>query len=147
MSEQAPTISVYRVENPSIPAVPNGTTSHEDLIGQWFSLNLDAALVYLRKATQTFGRDAAPADGGKLLIAHIPVDQLDGMHVYNSAIASRMDVESDNYLVPRDGSVSIDAIALDEVIGDLRGELGNINRYQEARGRVHAVVGELAVNQ
>ena len=147
MSEAPKTTLVYRIENPNIVSTPNGVTSHEDLIGQWFTPNVDTALGYLRKSTQTFGRDAAPVDGAQLVIAHVPDEQLDAMHVSHHPIAASMDVESDNYIVPRDGSVQIDVISLDKTIGDLRGQLGNIDKYREACERVHIMLGAVAVEK
>lgn len=147
MTEKPTTIPVYRIENPRIQSNPNGITSHEELVGQWFTPNIDSILPYLRKSTQTFGRDAAPVDGAQIVIAHVPSDQLDGMHVSRHPIAASMDVEGDNYIVPRDGSIPTDVIPLDETIGDLRGQLGNLNKYQEARQRVHALLGMVAVEK
>lgn len=149
MSEvpQQATTTVYRVENPTIQGTPNGVTSHEDLVGQWFSPNVDTALNYLRKSTQTFGKDARPVDGAQLVVAHVPTAQLDELHVSRHPIAASMDVENDNYIVPRDGSIATDVIPLDEAIGDLRGQLGNFNKQREARQRIHAMLGEVAVEQ
>jgi len=139
-------IDLYRLENPNIPSHPDGITSHEDLVGQWFSPNLDTALTYLRKSTQTFGREAEPVDGAQLVVAHIPVDQLSSMHVSLNPTASRMDVEGDNYIVPRDGSIPIDVIPVDEAVGDLRGKLGNLVHLQEAKDRVWSVLGKAAIS-
>lgn len=58
-------VSLYRIENPNIAGTPDGVTSHEDLVGQWFSPNLDSTLLCFRKPTQTFGREAAPVDGAQ----------------------------------------------------------------------------------
>ncbi len=146
-SVQPTTTPVYRVENPHISGTPNGITSHEDLVGQWFSPNVDTALNYLRKSTQTFGKDAAPVDGAQLVVAHVPTEQLDGLHVSRHPIAASMDVENDNYIVPRDGSVPTEVIPLDETLGDLRGQLGRFDKHQEARQRVHAMLGAVAVEK
>jgi len=146
-SVQPDTTTVYRVENLAIQGTPNGVTSHEDLVGQWFSPNVDTALNYLRKSTQTFGKDAGPVDGAQLVVAHVPTAQLDGLHVSHHPIAASMDVENDNYIIPRDGTVPTDIIPLDETLGDLRGQLGNFNKQQEARQRIHAMLGEVAVEQ
>lgn len=84
---------LYRIENPSAYSVPNGETSHAELVGQWFSPNLDTALNYLRKSTQTFGKDAHPIDGAQLVIASLSMDQLETHHVSHHPIAATMDVE------------------------------------------------------
>jgi hypothetical protein len=147
MSETPNTTPVYRIENPNIPSSPNGITSHEELVGQWFSPNVETALGYLRKSTQTFGRDAAPVDGAQLVVAHVPTDQLEALHVSSHPIAAKMDVEDDNYIVPRDGSIPTDTIPLDDKIGDLRGQLGNLYKYREASDRVRAVLGGVAIKK
>ena len=145
MTQQIETVPLYRIENPSIYKEPNGETSHEDIVGQWFSPDLDAALLYLRKSTQTFGREATIVDGAQLVIAHVPASKLDSMHVFKHPIAKGMDVESNNYIIPRDGSVETETIPLDDLLGELRGKLGNFRKYREASERVHAIVGGLAV--
>ena len=66
------TTKLYRVENPSIPANPNGVTSHDEIVGQWFSPDIDYTLGYLPKATQTFGRGAKVVDGAQLVVAEVP---------------------------------------------------------------------------
>lgn len=139
------TVSLYRIENPTIQAAPNGVTSHEDLIGQWFSPDLDSALLYLRKSTQTSGKNVSPVEGAQLVIAHINPEKLDSFNVAHHPIASGMDVESDNFLIPRDGSVATDIIPLDEILSDLSGRLGNLKNYQDAAGRVHALLGSSAL--
>lgn len=140
------TTPVYRIENPDIQAMPDGVTSHEELVGQWFSPNLDTALRYLRKSTQTFGKVIKPVDGAQLVVAYVPTERLSHLHVSQHPIGANMDVENDNYIVPRDGSVRTDIVPLDEVIGDLRGQLGNFNKKKEARQRIHSLLGELSVN-
>jgi len=143
------TIPVYRVENPTKQDSrgPDGITSHENLIGQWFSPNLDTALNYLRKSTQTFGKDASPIDGAQLVVAHVPADELDAHHVMRHPVASGMDVEDDNFIIPRDGSIPTDVIPLDDTLGELRGQLGNVARQVEAKQRVHALLGHVAVEK
>lgn len=140
-----PITLLYRVENPNIPARPNGETSHEELIGQWFSPNLVTAMKYMRKATQTFGKDAAPVDGAQLVVAEVPTDQLEDFHVTKHPVAATMDVESDNYIVRRDGSIPTITVELDDVVGDLRGRLRNITICREAQQRVITKLGELSI--
>lgn len=141
------TVPVYRVENPNIAVAPNGVTSHEELVGQWFSPNLDSALGYLRKSTQTFGKDAGPIDGAQLVVAELPLGELEAHHVSQHPIASGMDVEGDNYIVPRDGSIPTEVIPLDETLGGLQGQLGNTEKFAEAKERVHAMLGQVAVEK
>jgi hypothetical protein len=138
-------INLYRVENPTIVAQPNGVTSHEDLVGQWFTPDLAHAIRYLRKSTQTFCTEPTTVDGAQLLIAKVPNDKLEAYHVSDHPIASGMDVENDNYILPRDGSVDMVALDLDDTIGDLRGKLGNINVRKEAQKRIAQKLGELTI--
>jgi hypothetical protein len=143
------TVELYRIENPSLKLTrePDGVTSHVDLRGQWFSPSLDAALVYLRKSTQTFGREGRPVEGARLVVAHVPSDALDGYHVAKHPITSGMDVEDDNYIIPRDGTVPMDVVALDETLGDLRGDLARVSSQLEAKQRVRDLLGHLTLKQ
>lgn len=150
MSEKliSDTVAVYRIENPTIAAKPNGVTSHEDLVGQWFSPNLPTVLNYLDKATKLidktkpFGQRVSPAEGAQLVVAQVPTDQLEDLHVSNHPVAATMDVESDNYIVPRDGSIDTQVLPLDDVLGDLRGQLSNWEKQKQAHELVTAHVGE-----
>jgi hypothetical protein len=146
-TSQTETTTLFRIENPNIYDEPDGKNSHADLVGQWFTPNLETATNYLRKSTQTFGRKANPVDGARLVIAQIPSDKLEGLHVSLHPVASTMDVEKDNYLIPRDGAVTIAEIPLDEVLDGLRGKLGNYNNLKEAKRLVAEVAaGYLAVH-
>lgn len=142
LGETAP---LYRIENPAIQAHPDGVTSHEDLVGQWFTPNLPTAMGYLRKSTQTFGKHSGPVDGAQLVVAHVPVDELASRHVSKHPIASRMDVENDNYIIPRDGSVPMQQVPLDETLSDLKGGLGNFLKLKEAQRRIVILAGQVAV--
>ena len=150
------TVKLYRIENPTIPARHNpdtplvSSTSHPDIVGQWFSPNLATASHYLRKSTQTFGKDAHPVDGAQLVIVEVPTDKLSDYHVSQHPTAKHMDVEGDNYIIPRDGSAPIQEVPLDPIIEDLKGRLGNIQNLQEAQRRIAELVegiGQTATSQ
>lgn len=134
------TTNLYRVENPTIPANPNGIVSHEDLVGQWFAPDIDTATDYLRKSTQTFGRDSQVIDGAQLVIAEVLTEDLDKYHVTRNPTSAKMDVESNNYVLPRDGSIAMREVPLDEIIDDLRGNLGNFLKLAEAKRRIVALI-------
>ncbi len=134
------TTTLYRIENPTKSANSDGIASHEDLIGQWFTPSLETATNYLRKSTQTFGRDAQTIHGAQLVVAEVSTESLEQYHVSNHPIASEMDVEDNNYLIPRDGSIEIEEIPLDEIIGDLKGSLGNFLKLTEAKQRIIASI-------
>ncbi len=141
------TTTLYRIENPNIPAVPNGMTSHEDLVGQWFSPNIHTALIYARKSTKKSKETGKPVNGTRLVVAHVPDTVVSDLHVSRHPIASSMDVENDNYIVPRDGTYPVQQIDLDPIIGELRGELGRLDKYSEAKRRVILHLGEILVRQ
>ncbi len=137
---------LFRVENPEITnRNPESSVSHPALVGQWFSPELNAATQYLRKATQTFGHKSEVVDGAQLVIAKVPELVLPELHVARHPIARSMDVEGDNYLVPRDGTFPLTVVGLDPLIGDLRGKLGNLNNLNEAKRRIVNYLGELGV--
>ncbi len=139
------TTHLYRIENPNLTARADGVTSHEELIGQWFTPNVSTAVGYLRKSTQTFGRDPQPVDGARLVVATVPTDELEAQHVSNHPIAANMDVENDNYVIPRDGTFPLKELPLDEVISDLRGGLGNFLKLKEAEKRIIKLAGHIAI--
>ena len=130
------TTKLYRVENPSIPANPNGVTSHEEIVGQWFSPDIDYTLGYLPKATQTFGRGAKVVDGAQLVVAEVPTDKLDSLDATTHPIAASMDIEPGNYILPRDETVPMTTVPLDGILGDLRGGLNRFDKLSEAKKRV-----------
>jgi dihydrofolate reductase len=135
-------IKLFRIENPNIPANPNGVTSHTDLVGLWFTPNLSTAITYLRKSTQTFGNGGRIVDGARLVQAYVDERELDTYHVRTHPIASQMDVEQDNYLVPRDGKIHLEEIALDGIIADLRGKLADPRNVLEAQRRIEEHLSE-----
>jgi hypothetical protein len=126
--------------------MPDGVTSHEDLIGEWFSPNLSTTMRYLRKSTRLRGsRQFVPFAGAQLVVADVPADKLDDLHVSNHPIARTMDVESDNYIIPRTGDIPIAVVPLHDIIGDLRAELGNVRVLIEARERIAARIGHAGI--
>lgn len=135
---------LYRVENPNIPSKPNGITSHEDLVGQWFSPDLDDVVTYLSKSTQTYGREAKVVDGARLVIAEVPSNELQNLEAQTHTIAARMDIEPGNYIVPRDGTIPIETIPLDEIVGELRGGLNKFDKFTEAKRRIVTHLGHVA---
>lgn len=132
------TVPLYRIENPHHPnpRTPDGITSHEAIVDGWFSDSLETTINYLKKYAQENGQ---PIDGSQLAVAHVPLKQLNTLHVSQHEIARNMDVEHDNYIVPRDGSIDIDVIPLDPVIGDLRGKLNRPAVLHEALERIQKI--------
>lgn len=137
---------LYRIENPNTLEYhqPDGITSHQSIIGQWFSRDIGYVANYSRKATQTFGRDAKVTDGARLIIADVPDDDIEKYRAQLHPIAGDMDIELDNYILPRDGSIPIAEISIDETLGDLRGKLGRFDYLQEAKRRIADVALQAA---
>lgn len=145
-------VRLYRVENPAIAASPDSVVSHEDLVGQWFTPNIGTATNYLRKSTQTFGKDAHPEEGAQLVVTDVPEADLEALHVFRHPIASSisMDVENDNYIVSPEAGYPRVAVGLDETLGDLKGTLGRPDKLIEAKQRVAQVakeLGDISVHQ
>ena len=113
-------------------------------MGQWFSPNVDSVIAYLRKSTQTFGEEAVPVHGARLVMAQVDPAELAKFHVSQNEIAKGMDVEGDNYLIPRDGSVPTEDIELDRVIEGLHGNLGRFQELMEAKRRIVEKLGDVA---
>ncbi|MEI7682932.1 MAG: hypothetical protein WCJ24_01370 [Candidatus Saccharibacteria bacterium] len=139
------TTQLYRVENPTIAAVPNDVNSRKGLVGQWFTPDLDTAMNYIRKSTQTFGKNAGPVNGAQMIVAEVPTTELNNYKAVNNPSADGMDIENDNYLVPRDGSVPTKVISLDSIVDDLRGGLGNVDKLKAAKKRVLQELGKLSL--
>lgn len=140
------TTTLYRIENPNIPSNPDGITSHKNLVGQWFSPDLDYVSQYLPKSTQTFGRNSEVVDGAQLVVAQVPTDVLPKLDAFSHDTASKMDIEPGNYIIPRDGSIPMDTHPLDEVVDELRGNLNNFNKLTEAKRRIAVHLGAVALH-
>ena len=125
---------LYRIENKNISDVPDGVTSHEDLKGQWFSPDLATAQRYLRKSQQTFKQDAQRVMGAHLVIAKVLKQQMDDLHVAKHPIASQMDVESDNYIIPE--SAQRTYINID----DVQDKVGRIENFNKAKEQINEKV-------
>lgn len=141
--------TLYRIENPNIPGHQvNDGSSHPDLVGQWFTPNVEETFKHLQKSTQTTGLGAHVVEGAQLVIAQVPGGQLDNYNAYRSPVVAKakLDIEPDNFLIPRDGSIPTEAVPLDALIGDLSGKLGKFDKRIEAERRIHAKLTELALS-
>lgn len=135
------TISLYRIENKNIEKEPDGITSHKDLKGQWFSPDLETALVYLRKSQQTFGAEAKRVEGANLVVVKIPKEEFENLHVSKHPIASQMDVENDNYIVPE--NIERNYINLD----DVQDKVGNFENLQKAKEQIKEKVKQFETKE
>ena len=127
-------IYLYRIENKNIKKEPDGITSHKDLKGQWFSPDLETALTHLRKSQQTFGAEAKRVEDANLVVVKIPKEEFENLHVSKHPIASQMDFENDNYIVPE--NIERNYINLD----DVQDKVGNFENFQKAKKQVEEKV-------
>ncbi|MFO0743874.1 MAG: hypothetical protein U0469_02375 [Candidatus Paceibacterota bacterium] len=135
------TISLYRIENKNIEKEPDGVTSHKDLKGQWFSPDLETALVYLRKSQQTFGTEAKRVEGANLVVVKVPKEEFENLHVSKHPIASQMDVENDNYIIPE--NIERNYINLD----DVQDKVGNFENLQKAKEQIKEKVKQFETKE
>ena len=152
MAEQK-TTRLYRVENPNTEVNPErfGDTSHPELIGQWFTPDFDQATgMYLQKSTRPRGESRQPqvVNGAQILVADIPDDELPKYLVSTDARTEGIDIEGDNYLLPRDGTVRIEQVSLDGLLGEIydKIEFGLGKNLTEARRRIAEAVANITVN-
>ena len=153
MSEK---IKLFRVENPNIPVDPRmegeGGTSHPDIRGQWFSDSLDKALNYLPKATQYKPEGSGvqpfiPVDGAVVRIAEIDKSHIDLYRAENHPTVQEMgmDIEPlEDYILPPEATV--DAVQIDEIVGDSRGRMNRLDERRAATDRVRGAIA-LRLNQ
>ncbi len=117
--EEIDFVNLYRIENPNIEVKPDGIVSHKDLVGQWFSPDIETVAGYLRKSQKV--------DGARLQVVKILKAELGRLHVSKHDVASSMDVEGDNYIIP----VSIERNCVD--LNDLEKVSGRLETLQNAK--------------
>jgi hypothetical protein len=123
---------LYRIENPNISTESDGITSHESLVWQWFAPDIPYVINYLRKSQQIRVNNTIQAiPGSQLVILDIPEDELDKFHVSKHSIASKMDVEPNNYVIPLEDRAKYvrHTISLD----DMELVWGNFKKLQNAK--------------
>jgi len=88
------TIRLYRIENKNIPYDESreGIVSKKEIIGGFFTDNIDTLSNYIRKNQSQ--------DGIKLVYIDIHKNDLDKYHVSRNEYSKTMDVESDNWIIP-----------------------------------------------
>ena len=113
-------IRLYRIENPNIPYDENreGIVSSKDLIGQFFTDNIDDVSLYIRKNQKM--------DGIRLVYVDISKEELENYHVSKNKNAPS-DVEGNNWLIPN--TVKRNYIDL----SDLPKVTGNFNTLKIAK--------------
>jgi hypothetical protein len=118
-----PLTPLFRVENPSLQFnQPEGDYFARELAGQWFDLTIDGAFANLSRVTWFSLRRNAPA---QLAIAVVASSELEDYSASNHPIASAMNHFSDDYIIPRDGSIPVFEIDIDNIV---RGEVSGYPR-------------------
>lgn len=124
-------IRLYRIENPNIPYDESreGRVSNKDLIGQFFTDNINDVSNYIRKNQKV--------DGSRLVYVDIPQDDLETYHVSKNPKAPS-DVESNNWLVPN--MIKRNYVDLD-ILPKIT---GNINSLNLAKQELEKIINNLA---
>jgi hypothetical protein len=123
-------IRLYRIENPNIPYDESreGIVSNKDLIGQFFTDNINDVSTYIRKNQKV--------DGIRLLYVDIPQDDLETYHVSKNSKAPS-DVESNNWLIPNTIKRNyVDLNILPKITG-------NINSLNLAKQELEKIINNL----
>jgi hypothetical protein len=113
-------VRMFRVENNTRADHPRTLPEpgREKFVGQWFSPQPKKALNYMKTAWL----EGKP--GAELLIAQVPEIRLPDF-LASKIIAEQnlsLDIESsEDYLLPRDGSIDFERIALEGILGELYG--------------------------
>jgi hypothetical protein len=113
-------IRLYRIENPNIPYDESreGIVSNKDLIGQFFTDNINDVSVYIRKNQKV--------DGIRLVYVDTSKEDLETYHVSKNPKAPS-DVEGNNWLIPN----TIKRNYVD--LSDLPKVTGNLNSLKIAK--------------
>lgn len=82
-------VLLFRYDNPNFPS-KNPDSRRPDLVGSWFTDSPRQLGSYILMRPP----------GGDIVIAAIPEDKVDSLHVFNHPVAKDMDVENDNYIIP-----------------------------------------------
>jgi len=107
-------VPLYRLENPSLPFnQPEGAFFAQKLAGQWFDETLIGAFSNLSRVNAFSRRCNAPA---QLAIARVVPDKLTEYLAANHPIASKMNYMDSDYIIPRDGTVPIMEVDIDEAL-------------------------------
>ena len=121
-------IRLYRIENPNIPydaKSREGIVSNKNLIGQFFTDNINDVSTYIRKNQKV--------DGIRLVYVDISQDDLETYHVSKNPKAPS-DVESNNWLIPN----TIKRNYVD--LGDLPKVTGNLNSLNLAKQELEKII-------
>jgi hypothetical protein len=144
MVKKNPVTHLYRLENPSIYNKPDGVIWHEDVRGQWFHSDIDNTRGYIRQVVVDRSGDGAVVDGTQLVIAHPLMDELNQYRAEIHPIASTLHYGSNDFIIPRDGSVPITEISIDWLLGRLRNNIYKRESVDKAQRRIK-ILSQLAI--
>ena len=119
-------IRLYRIENPNIPYDKSreGIVSNKDLIGQFFTDNINDVSTYIRKNQKV--------DGIRLVYVDIPQDDLETYHVSKNPNVPA-DVESNNWLIPN--MIKRNYVDL-SVLPKITGNINSLNLAKQELGKI-----------
>jgi hypothetical protein len=120
MNEQQ-AIRMFRVENSERERIPRQSEdARRRFIGQWFSPDANKALHYLRASSR------GGVSGTELLITSLPENAISEYLAHTVLAAQGLDLDIEpfeDYLLPRDGTLTFETVALEGVLGDLYGKV------------------------
>src|SRR4051812_42930067 len=111
---------LFRIENPNIHNEPNGIIWNEDVRGQWFFDDVRHTRGYIRQVTIDRLGTREVVDGARLVIAHVSSEEIENYRASKHAIASTMQYNVCDFIIPRDGSVPTSTLGIDWMIDRLR---------------------------
>lgn len=132
---QKDTVRLYRIENKNIPYDESreGIVSKKEIIGGFFTDNVDTVANYIRKNQFQ--------EGINLVYVDISKSDLDKYHVSKNEYAKNMDVESDNWIVPSNINKNyIDLSGVSKVTG-------NFMALSKARQELKDIVNNLPTSE
>jgi hypothetical protein len=129
------TVRLYRIENKNIPYDESreGIVSKKEIVGGFFTDNIDTVTNYIRKNQSQ--------EGINLVYVDISKNDLDKYHVSKNEYAKTMDVESDNWIIPSDINRSyVDLSSLSKVTG-------NLMTLSKAKQELKSIIDNLPTSQ
>ena len=134
-NNQKDKVRLYRIENKNIPYDESreGIVSKKEIVGGFFTDNIDTVSNYIRKNQSQ--------EGINLVYVDISKNDLDKYHVSKNEYAKTMDVESDNWIIPSDINRSyVDLSSLSKVTG-------NFMTLSKAKQELKSIVNNLPISQ
>lgn len=137
-------MQLFRVENPNIPANPNSITSHESLVGSWFSSDLNYVTSYLSKNQRMrIWKVMEKVQWLQLIILNVPEKDLEIYRAQVHPIASGMDIEPDNFIIPQEQRESFQEMRMS--LDDLEMVWWNFIKLRMARDEIKRRLKDLGI--